>query len=128
MARNVTIDWNNDIYYIQQQAILKCAADEITQNLNQNLCPSVQSTYDADVSADADYKTKKKKQLKTSAIDDSECMIFHSLEFLLKNLVSFLAFNTIVRIYLKQLLPAIYRFLPIQLVTASKLKPETSSN
>ncbi|CAF4320808.1 unnamed protein product [Rotaria sp. Silwood2] len=110
MARNVTIDWNNDIYYIQQQAILKCAADEITQNLNQNLCPSVQSTYDADVSADADYKTKKKKQLKTSAIDDSE------------------SFNTIVRIYLKQLLPAIYRFLPIQLVTASKLKPETSSN
>ncbi|CAF2666495.1 unnamed protein product [Rotaria sp. Silwood2] len=110
MARNVTIDWNNDIYYIQQQAILKCAVDEITQNLNQNLCPSVQSTYGADVSANADDKTKKKKQLKTSVIDDPE------------------SFNAIVRICLKQLLPAIYRFLHIKLVTASKLKPETSSN
>lgn len=40
----------------------------------------------------------------------------------------FLAFNAIVRVCLKQLLPAIYRFLRIKLVTTSKLKPETSSN
>jgi hypothetical protein len=39
-----------------------------------------------------------------------------------------LAFNAIVRVCLKQLLPAIYRFLRIKLVSTTKLKPETSSN
>ncbi len=57
-----------------------------------------------------------------------------NVEFLklLKNsfakLLSFLAFNAIVRVCLKQLLPAIYRFLRIKIVITSKLKPETSSN
>lgn len=43
-------------------------------------------------------------------------------------LFRFLAFNAVVRVCLKQLLPAIYRFLRIKLVTTSKLKPETSAN
>jgi len=51
-----------------------------------------------------------------------------NVEFFFKNVVSFLAFNAIVRISSKQLLPPIYRFLHIKLITAGKLKPETSSN
>jgi hypothetical protein len=39
-----------------------------------------------------------------------------------------LAFNAIVRVCLKQLLPAIYRFLRIKVVSTTKLKPETSTN
>ena len=46
---------------------------------------------------------------------------FHSFIF-------FSAFNAIVRVCLKQLLPAIYRFLRMKIVTTSKLKPETSPN
>ncbi|CAF2941177.1 unnamed protein product [Rotaria sp. Silwood2] len=74
---------------------------------------AVQSAYGGtDVSADTDQKTKrkKKKQLTNGAIDDPE------------------SFNAIVRVCLKQLLPAIYRFLRIKIVATSKLKPETSSN
>jgi hypothetical protein len=40
----------------------------------------------------------------------------------------FLAFNAIVRVCLKQLLPSIYPFLRTKLVTTSKLKSETSSS
>jgi hypothetical protein len=91
---------------------------------------AVQSAYGGgDVSADLDDKTKKKKkkQLKTGAIDDPECMFKH---FIYQSFPKcfILAFNAIVRVCLKQLLPAIYRFLRIKIVTTSKLKPETSSN
>ncbi|CAF2502950.1 unnamed protein product [Rotaria sp. Silwood2] len=72
---------------------------------------AVQSVYGgADVSADTDQANNKKEKetIKTGAIDDQ--------------------FNVIVRLCLKQLLPAIYRFLRIKIATTSKLKPETSSN
>ncbi|CAF1351240.1 unnamed protein product [Adineta ricciae] len=73
---------------------------------------AVQSAYGgAEATTDSnDKKKKKKKQISTGAIDDPE------------------SFNAIVRVCLKQLLPAIYRFLRIKLVTTSKLKPETSAN
>ncbi|CAF1666100.1 unnamed protein product [Rotaria magnacalcarata] len=72
---------------------------------------AVQSAYGGtDVSADESQKKKKKKQITSGAIDDPE------------------SFNAIVRVCLKQLLPAIYRFLRIKLVAKTKLKPETSSN
>ncbi|CAF1552131.1 unnamed protein product, partial [Adineta steineri] len=72
---------------------------------------AVQSAYgSADITSDSKDKKKKKKQIKTGAIDDPE------------------SFNAIVRVCLKQLLPAIYKFLRIKIVTTSKLKPETSAN
>ncbi|CAF1254681.1 unnamed protein product [Rotaria sordida] len=66
----------------------------------------------ADVSADTDDRTKKKKkkQIKIGTIDDLE------------------SFNAIICVYPKQSLPAIYRFLPIKILSTSKLKAETSSN
>ena len=53
-------------------------------------------------------------------------LFIHHNFFSFSNL--FVAFNAIVRVCLKQLLPAIYRFLRIKIVTTSKLKPETSPN
>lgn len=55
-------------------------------------------------------------------------MYIHSLPIHPNSSHLFVAFNAIVRVCLKQLLPAIYRFLRIKIVTTSKLKPETSPN
>ena len=40
----------------------------------------------------------------------------------------FSVFNAIVRVCLKQFLPAVYRFLRIKNISTSQLKPNTSSN
>lgn len=51
-----------------------------------------------------------------SETSDESFVIFHQ------------AFNGIVRVCLKELLPAIYRFLRLKPTTNSKMKPETSPN
>lgn len=56
-------------------------------------------------------------------------ILFVNIYYVLKNFYFyFKAFNSIVRVCLKQLLPSIYRFLRIKIVSTTKLKPETSAN
>lgn len=93
---------------------------------------AVQSAYGgAEVSEDFDDKTKKKrkkKQRKMGAIDDPECKHFSPTISIVETTSFFSAFNGIVRVCLKELLPAIYRFLRLKPTSNSKVKPESSSN
>lgn len=94
---------------------------------------AVQSAYGGDEGTSEHVeKNKRKKQNKRGAIDDPECKSnrLNKKESFHQHCLSFgvSAFNGIVRICLKQLLPAICRFLRLKIVKTTKLKPESSQH